>query len=79
MTTGQQYPRYKLRYVLIGACGWYANSHDHIAALNKDQYGDMSRKSPRCGSWIRITNRQTGASTKAQVQGEYASDLYCYP
>lgn len=29
----------------------------------------MGRKSSHCGSWIRITNRQTGASTKAQVQG----------
>ncbi|KAK9898926.1 hypothetical protein P389DRAFT_40981 [Cystobasidium minutum MCA 4210] len=51
-----------------GACGWYADSSQHIAALNGQQYGDMGRKSPHCGSWIRIVNRQTGASTKAQVQ-----------
>ena len=53
-----------------GACGWTATSKDHIAALNKDQYGDVSQESPHCGHYIWITNTQTGASTRAQVQGE---------
>ncbi|CAD6574554.1 MAG: small nuclear ribonucleoprotein Sm D3 [Cyphobasidiales sp. Tagirdzhanova-0007] len=51
-----------------GACGWTATSKDHIAALNKDQYGDVSQESPHCGHYIWITNTQTGASTRAQVQ-----------
>lgn len=58
-----------------GACGWYADASQHIAALNSQQYGDMGRKSSHCGSWIRITNRQTGASTKAQVQGKHIFTL----
>lgn len=56
-----------------GACGWYASSSDHIAALNGQQYGDMGRKSPHCGSWIKITNRQTGASTRAKIQGKFGA------
>lgn len=51
-----------------GACGWTASARDHIAALNSNQYGDMGQRSPHCGHWIWIRNKQTGARTRAQVQ-----------
>jgi hypothetical protein len=60
-----------------GACGWSASSKDHIAALNTKQYGNTGRRSPDCGRWIRIVNRQTGASTKAQIQGEICTPGSC--
>ncbi|KAI9299878.1 RlpA-like double-psi beta-barrel-protein domain-containing protein-containing protein [Cunninghamella echinulata] len=39
----------------MGACGKKESDHDMIVALNRPQYGNMSKKSKWCGKKIKIT------------------------
>ncbi|KAI9013765.1 RlpA-like double-psi beta-barrel-protein domain-containing protein-containing protein [Phycomyces nitens] len=49
-----------------GACGPKESSSSKIVALNKSQYGNMSKKSKWCGKKIRITG-PTGKSVTATI------------
>ncbi|GAA6059624.1 hypothetical protein JCM10212_004127 [Sporobolomyces blumeae] len=52
-----------------GACGDYHSDSDYIVALQSSMYSGGSH----CGSYIKVTNTNTGASTKVKVADECPS------
>ncbi|KDN51447.1 hypothetical protein K437DRAFT_267112 [Tilletiaria anomala UBC 951] len=50
-----------------GACGWRNSNSQHVAALNRSQYGNVNAKSSWCGKTIEIKNKRNGKVVSARI------------
>ncbi|KAI0362135.1 barwin-like endoglucanase [Trametes cingulata] len=58
---------YYLQNGVAGACGAVNPDSAHIAAMQTERYGDLSRKSSLCGQQVKITNKNNGKSVVVTI------------